>query len=147
MLMYHVGNNLASMTLVSENDAIGECNLAYHLYYSQSKRRKGWNWIKFLGCKMKSASLEHGSAECFHCPDNQPLIKHQGFVWAIYKYYSMHRAMFKTPVRVAYQLTTPSFSADLAFHILIFISSEPQRMYLLSIDHRTHVSLCIRFVW
>jgi hypothetical protein len=80
MLMCHVGNNLASMTIVLENDAIEECNLAYHLYYSQSKRRKGWKWIKFLGCKMKSAGLEHGPAECFHCTDNQPLIKHQDFV-------------------------------------------------------------------
>jgi hypothetical protein len=142
MRTYHIGDNLTSLTLVSENYAAEECNLAYHLYYSQSKRRAENRNKKFLWCKMKSVSLEQDPADCFHCIDYQPLIKHQGFIKAVYKYYGT----LKTAVKVAYQLTTPSFSADLAFHILIFISSEPQRMYLLSIDHRTHVSLCIRFV-
>ena len=30
---------------------------------------------------------------------------------------------------------------------LKFISSDPEMMYLLSLDHATQVSLCILFVW
>lgn len=44
-------------------------------------------------------------------------------------------------------LTTPSFSAALAFHSRIFISSEPLRMYLLSDDHFTQMTCCMRLVW
>lgn len=44
-------------------------------------------------------------------------------------------------------LTVPSFSHALAFHILIFISSLPDIMYLLSNVHITEVMRCILFVW
>ena len=42
--------------------------------------------------------------------------------------------------------TKPSFSDRFAFQILTSISSDPQRMYLLSRDQRTDVNLCILFV-
>lgn len=44
-------------------------------------------------------------------------------------------------------LTTPSFSAALAFQSRMFISSEPLRMYLLSNDHFMQMTCCMRLVW
>lgn len=44
-------------------------------------------------------------------------------------------------------LTSPSFSDALAFHSRMFISSEPLRTYLLSADHLTQMTCCIRLVW
>lgn len=44
-------------------------------------------------------------------------------------------------------LTTPSFSAALAFHSRMFISSDPLRMYLLSDDHFMQMTCCMRLVW
>lgn len=44
-------------------------------------------------------------------------------------------------------LTNPNFSAALAFHSLMFISSEALRMYLLSDDHFMEMTCCMRLVW
>lgn len=44
-------------------------------------------------------------------------------------------------------LTNPSFSEALAFQMRMFISSEPLRMYLLSADHLTQMTCCMRLVW
>ncbi len=44
-------------------------------------------------------------------------------------------------------LTSPSFSDALAFHSRMFISSEALRTYLLSADHLTQMTCCIRLVW
>ena len=44
-------------------------------------------------------------------------------------------------------LTVPSFSEALAFHSRIPISSDPDSRYLLSRDHITVCTRCIRFVW
>jgi len=43
-------------------------------------------------------------------------------------------------------LTGPSFSAGFAFHTLMFVSSLADKMYLLSRDHFTHRTMCIRRV-
>jgi len=43
--------------------------------------------------------------------------------------------------------TTPSLAEEFAFHTRRFISSDPDRMNLLSSDHWTAITRCIRFVW
>ena len=54
------------------------------------------------------------------------------------------KAMLQTKKGI---ITIPSFSEALAFHILMFISSEAENTNLLSGDHCTQATLCILFVW